>query len=74
MNSFTHTGFIQVAHRFGESSIEPNYNTKEIKSLIDLTNTTAILCFLEMSSLGKEFDEEKLIKEIQEKYALQLRV
>jgi hypothetical protein len=68
MNSFTHSGYTQVERRFGVSSIEPNYDAKEIEEAINFTNATGLLCCMEISFLtdNKSFSEELLekIKEI----------
>lgn len=68
MNSFTHSGYTQVERRFGESSIEPNYDSKEINEAINFTNATGLLCCLEISFLANDdtFSMELLekIKEI----------
>lgn len=54
MNSFTHSGYTQVERRFGESSIEPNYDAKEINEAINFTNATGLLCCLEISFLAND--------------------
>lgn len=68
MNSFTHSGYTQVERRFGEYSIEPNYDTEEINEAINFTNATGLLCCLEIAFLAndEQFSSELLekIKEI----------
>jgi len=64
MNSFTHSGYIQIERRFGPSSIEPNYEATEIDEIIDFTNATGLLCCLEISFL---VENEELSLELLEK-------
>jgi len=64
MNCLTHSGFSQVIRRNTESSIEPNYDPKEIEEAIDFTNAIGLLTSLELSFLTKN---EALSLEILEK-------
>ena len=64
MNSFTHSGYTQIERRFGQSSIEPNYETAEIDEVIDFTNAAGLLCCLEISFL---VENEELSLELLEK-------
>jgi hypothetical protein len=64
MNSFTHSGYTQVERRFGQSSIEPNYDIEEIKEAVDFSNATGLLCCLELSFLA---NDGKLSLELLEK-------
>lgn len=64
MNSFTHSGYAQIERRFGETSIEPNYDLEEIEEVIDFTNATGLLCCLEISFLAN--DEELSLELIEE--------
>ena len=63
-NCFTHSGFSQVVRRNTESSIEPNYDSEEIKEAMDFTNAIGLLTSLELSFLTKN---EALSLEILEK-------
>lgn len=64
MNSFTHSGYTQIERRFGKSSIEPNYDEKEIDEAINFTNATGLLCCLEISFLT---NDEVFMQELLEK-------
>ena len=64
MNSFTHSGFIQIIQRNTKSTIEPNYEIEEIEEAINFTNAIGLLSCLEISFLSKK---EKLSIEILEK-------
>lgn len=64
MNSFTHSGFNQIIRRNTKSTIEPNYEIKEIEEAINFTNAIGLLSCLEISFLAKK---EKLSIKILEK-------
>ena len=56
LNSFTHSGFNQVARRNTDSTIEPNYPEEEIEEAINFTNALGLLSCLEISFLAKKND------------------
>jgi hypothetical protein len=48
MNSFTHSGIHQIAQRFKEESLDPNYNPSEIVKLIQFADSLGMLATLEI--------------------------
>jgi len=43
MNSFAHTGFLQLVRRNKEESIEPNHTEEEIIELVNMENAFGML-------------------------------
>jgi hypothetical protein len=52
MNSFTHSGFLQVMRRNKEKSIEPNYTDEEIIELVYMANALGMLSALQIALLA----------------------
>ncbi len=52
MNSYTHSGFLQVVRRNTESSIQPNYTEDEIIEVINNSNVYALLSATAIASLS----------------------
>jgi hypothetical protein len=52
MNSYTHSGFMQIARRNTESTIEPNYGEDEILEALNFANAMGLLSALEISLLA----------------------
>ena len=53
MNSYTHTGFMQIVRRNTASAIEPNYAEDEIIEALNFANAIGLLSALEISHLAK---------------------
>jgi len=53
MNSYTHSGFNQIARRITESSIEPNYDEKEINQCIYFATVIGLMSALEIVLMAK---------------------
>jgi hypothetical protein len=64
MNSYTHSGFMQISRRNTASTIEPNYTEDEILEALNFANAIGLLSALEISHLAKS---EALAKSILEK-------
>jgi len=52
MNSYTHSGFMQIARRNTASTIEPNYSEDEILEAINFANAVGLLTAFESSLLA----------------------
>jgi hypothetical protein len=52
MNSYTHSGFMQVVRRNTASTIEPNYTEDEILEALNFANAIGLLSALEISYLS----------------------
>ena len=52
MNSFTHSGFLQVVRRNKEDSLEPNYTDEEIIELVNIANALGMLSALQIALLA----------------------
>ena len=52
MNSYTHSGFMQIARRNTESTIEPNYSEDEILEALNFANAMGLLSAIEISLLA----------------------
>jgi len=52
MNSYTHTGFMQIVRRNTASAIEPNYTEGEILEALNFANAIGLLSALEISHLA----------------------
>jgi hypothetical protein len=64
MNSYTHSGFMQVVRRNTASTIEPNYTEDEILEALNFANAIGLLSALEISHLARS---EELANSILEK-------
>jgi hypothetical protein len=64
MNSYTHSGFMQIVRRNTASTIEPNYTEDEILEALNFANAIGLLSALEISHLASS---EKLANSILEK-------
>ncbi len=64
MNSYTHSGFMQIARRNTASTIEPNYTEEEILEALNFSAAVGLLSALEIAHIGKS---EGLMKSILEK-------
>ena len=64
MNSYTHSGFIQIVRRNTASTIEPNYTEDEILEALNFVNAIGLLSALEISHLARS---EELANSILEK-------
>lgn len=53
MNSYTHTGFMQIVRRNTASAIEPNYTEDEILEVLNFANAIGLLSALEISHLSR---------------------
>lgn len=64
MNSYTHSGFLQVTRRNTASSIEPNYTEDEILETIQNVNTFSLFIVMGIANLA---GNEPLMKAVLEK-------
>jgi len=64
MNSFTHSGFLQVVRRNKEDSLEPNYTDEEIIELVNIANALGMLSALQIALLA---GKNKLVNDMLEK-------
>lgn len=64
MNSFTHSGFLQVVRRNKEDSLEPNYTNEEIIELVNIANALGMLSALQIALLA---GKNKLANDMLEK-------
>jgi hypothetical protein len=64
MNSYTHSGFMQITRRNTASTIEPNYTEDEIAEVLNFTTAIGLLSALEIAYLAKS---EGLMNSILEK-------
>ena len=55
-NSFTHTGFAQIARRNTQEYIEPNYGKKEVGRIIGFADGLAILAGLQIAIIADDSD------------------
>lgn len=63
MNSFTHSGFLQIVRRHKEETIEPNYTEEEIIEVLNMTNALGMLSALQVALWsGKQDLVNALIK------------
>jgi hypothetical protein len=53
MNSYTHSGMLQIGRRFKGKSIEPNYSPEEIIEVLKASGTFALLAMLQAARLAK---------------------
>ncbi|HSH49417.1 MAG TPA: hypothetical protein VK991_12605 [Halomonas sp.] len=52
LNDFTHSGAQHVIRRNTETSISPNYDDEEIRSVVRFVNALALICGYEVYSMG----------------------
>jgi hypothetical protein len=64
MNSYTHSGFMQIARRNTASTIEPNYTEEEVLEALNFSAAIGLLSALEIANLAKN---EGLMNSILEK-------
>lgn len=55
-NSFTHTGFAQIARRNTQEYIEPNYDKREVGRIIGFADGLAILAGLQIAIIADDSD------------------
>ena len=69
MNSFTHTGLLQVVRRISVTEIGPNYPEEEIVGTLDFADSIAILAALAIVNVttGKLADREALAEQLLER-------
>ena len=63
-NSFTHTGFHQIARRNTQEHIESNYDKHEVGRIIEFADALALLAALMLAGLAGSND---LVEEVREK-------
>ena len=63
-NSFTHTGFHQIARRNTQEHIESNYDKHEVGRIIEFADALALLAVLMLAGLAGSND---LAEEVREK-------
>lgn len=61
MNSFTHSGFMQIARRNTSTSIVPNYTDEELIDAIETGDSFSLLTAIAIADLA---GDEKLAKEV----------
>jgi len=52
MNSYTHSGYLQIVRRIKETTIEPNYAEDEIVEVLNFTNAIGLLSTLQVAFLS----------------------
>ena len=69
MNSFTHTGFLQVVRRVSATEIGSNYTEEEIVGTLDFADSIAILATLAIVNVaaGELADREALAERLLER-------
>jgi len=66
MNSYTHSGYLQIVRRIKETTIEPNYAEDEIVEILDFTNTVGLLSALQIAFLsGSEQLPSSILKKME---------
>jgi hypothetical protein len=66
MNSYTHSGYLQIVRRIKETTIEPNYAEDEIVEVLDFTNAVGLLSALQIAFLsGSEQLPYSIIKRME---------
>jgi DUF1009 family protein len=70
LNSFTHTGMMQLARRFSEHEFEPDYTEKQIVQITTaLTTLILMLAIYFLTVRGQKFiDAAKAIEELTRAY------
>ena len=63
-NSFTHTGFAQIARRNTQEHIEPNYDKKEVERILAFADGLAILAGFQIAIIA---DNNELAVELDKK-------
>lgn len=64
MNSFTHTGILQVSRRLSEDSLGPNYSDEEVIKVLNFSGSMCLLAALKIALL---IGDSNLTNEILEK-------
>ena len=69
MNSFTHTGRLQVIRRISATELGSNYPAEEIVGTLDFADSIAILAMLAIVNVtaGGEADKEELARRLCER-------
>ena len=63
MNSYTHSGFFQVARRNKDETIEPNYANGEILEVLEFSDAIGILAAIQLALMsGKEAFAKDLLE------------
>ncbi len=52
MNSYTHSGYLQLVRRNKKETIEPNYTSEEIIEVLNNANAIGMLCVLQLALLA----------------------
>jgi len=64
MNDYTHSGMRQIARRFVQYEVEPNYDVAEIKEVLNGTNIALLLMALFFFNVFKKPDEIKSVEKM----------
>ncbi|MBU2591062.1 MAG: hypothetical protein KKC21_03470 [Nitrospinae bacterium] len=56
MNSYTHSGFLQVVRRSKEKTIEPDYSEDEILEVLDNANAIGMLSAMQIASMADNYE------------------
>lgn len=56
MNSYTHTGIMQVGRRFGKEFVYPSYKDEEIIEILKISGSFALLAFQQIAGAGNRLD------------------
>jgi hypothetical protein len=56
MNSYTHSGYLQVVRRITANSIEPNYSEAEITEALNFANTVGLMSAIEVALLARRYE------------------
>lgn len=52
MNSFTHTGMMQITRRYAEGLTTPNYSAHDLVKALNLSTTLGLIAAIEMATLA----------------------
>jgi hypothetical protein len=64
MNDYTHSGMRQIARRFFQNGVEPNYDVAEIKEVLDGTNVALLLMALFFFNVYEKTNEVKTVEKM----------
>ena len=70
LNSYTHTGYLQVVRRTTEDYVEPNYLPEEVDEMVDFVNGWGLLAAMELALLAVSSTIEKYLDKIKEYHSV----
>lgn len=60
MNSFTHTGFMQIARRHGEGTVGANYQPEEIGKVLSVAGALGLICAAQLATISGKSELVKI--------------